>query len=417
MIKKIIVTACFFFTLVSFAQSGTASPYSYFGIGDVRFKGTLEIRSMAGIGVEQDSIHINILNPASFAAMRLTTFTMGGSYTGTKLKTDTETASATRTTLDYLAVALPLGKMGVGFGLLPYSSVGYNIESLGTDGNINNNRLTGSGGLNKAFFSFGYTIMPNFLIGADMQYNFGRIENTNLEFITEVPIGTLEENEANLRGLNFNFGAMYKGKINKKLNYYTSLTFMPQSTLVSRNSRTISTVQYNSEYSLIKTDALPVVESKVDLSIANKTTFGAGIGQSKKWMVGSQIIYQNTGKLANDFNTASNVSYQSNINYSIGGYYIPNYNVFSKYYEKITYRAGLKYNRTGTVVNSKSINEQGVTFGFGLPTTNGNFSNFNIGLEFGKKGTTSSGLIQENYGIFSMSFSLNDKWFRQRKID
>lgn len=417
MIKKIIVTACFFFTLVSFAQSGTASPYSYFGIGDVRFKGTLEIRSMAGVGVEQDSIHMNILNPASFAAMRLTTFTMGGSYAGTKLKTDTETASASRTTLDYLAVALPLGKMGVGFGLLPYSSVGYNIESLSSDGNINNNRLTGSGGLNKAFFSFGYTVVPNLLIGADMQYNFGRIENTNLEFITAVPIGTLEENEANLRGLSFNFGVMYKGKINKKLNYYTSLTFMPQSTLVSRNTRTISTVQYDSNYNLIITDALPEVESKSDLSIADKTTFGVGIGQSKKWMVGSQIIYQNTGKFENEFNSASNVSYQSNINYSIGGYYIPNYNIFSKYYQKITYRAGLKYNQTGTIVNSKSINEQGVTIGFGLPTTNGNLSNFNIGLEFGKKGTTSSGLIQENYGIFSLSFSLNDKWFRQRKID
>ncbi|WP_264566466.1 hypothetical protein [Flavobacterium sp. N3904] len=417
MIKKIIVAACFFFTLVSFAQSGTASPYSYFGIGDVRFKGTLEIRSMAGVGVEQDSIHINILNPASFAAMRLTTFTMGGSYTGTKLKTDTENAKANRTSLDYLAVALPLGKMGVGFGLLPYSSVGYNIESVSTDGNVNNNRLTGSGGLNKAFFSFGYTIMPGLLVGADMQYNFGRIQNTNAEFITEVAIGTLEENDADLRGLSFNFGAMYKGKINSKLNYYTSLTFMPQSTLVSRNTRAIFTVQYDSNNNLVKTDALPVVETKKDLSIANKTTFGVGIGQSKKWMIGSQIIYQNTSALANDFNTASNVSYESNINYSIGGYYIPNYNVFSKYYQKITYRGGLKFNRTGTIVNSQSIDEKGITIGFGLPATNGNFSNFNIGLEFGKKGTTASGLIQENYGIFSLSFSLNDKWFRQRKID
>jgi hypothetical protein len=45
-------------SLVSFAQEGT-SPYSYYGIGDVRFKGTVENRSMAGIAVEQDSIHIN----------------------------------------------------------------------------------------------------------------------------------------------------------------------------------------------------------------------------------------------------------------------------------------------------------------------------------------------------------------------
>jgi hypothetical protein len=51
-------------SLVSFAQEGTASPYSYYGIGDVRFKGTVENRSMAAVAVEQD-IHINLQNPAS----------------------------------------------------------------------------------------------------------------------------------------------------------------------------------------------------------------------------------------------------------------------------------------------------------------------------------------------------------------
>jgi long-subunit fatty acid transport protein len=71
MIKKIIVSACLLLSLVSFAQEGTASPYSYYGIGDVR--GTVENRSMAGVAVEQDSIHINLQNPASFANLKMTT--------------------------------------------------------------------------------------------------------------------------------------------------------------------------------------------------------------------------------------------------------------------------------------------------------------------------------------------------------
>jgi hypothetical protein len=54
--------------------------------------------------------------------------------------------------LDYLAVGLPFGKVGVGFGLIPYSSVGYKIESM-EDANTNNRRYNGSGGLNKAFLS------------------------------------------------------------------------------------------------------------------------------------------------------------------------------------------------------------------------------------------------------------------------
>jgi hypothetical protein len=43
MIKKLIIAACLLLSVVSFAQQGTASPYSYY-IGDV--KGTAEIRSM-----------------------------------------------------------------------------------------------------------------------------------------------------------------------------------------------------------------------------------------------------------------------------------------------------------------------------------------------------------------------------------
>jgi hypothetical protein len=73
MIKKN-YSACLFLSLVSFAQEGTASPYSYYGIGDVRFKGTVENRSMGGVAVEQDSIHINLQNPASFANLKMTTF-------------------------------------------------------------------------------------------------------------------------------------------------------------------------------------------------------------------------------------------------------------------------------------------------------------------------------------------------------
>jgi hypothetical protein len=416
MIKKIIVTACFFLTLASFAQSGSASPYSYFGVGESRFKGTLENRSMSGVAIEQDSIHMNILNPASFGAIRLTTFTMGGGYTGTKMKSDKGDASANRTTLDYLAVALPLGKMGVGFGLLPYSSVGYNIESLSSDSSGNNNRLTGSGGLNKAFLGLGYTIIPNLVVGADIQYNFGRIKNSNLEFITSVPVGTQEQNKSDLNGFSMNLGAMYQGKINKKLKYYSSITYMPQSNLTSSNTRTIATVQYDANFNLIVLETVDSELIRKDVKIPEKITFGAGIGESRKWLVGTQIVFQNIGESGNGVNTAKNVTYENYSSYSLGGYFVPNYNIFSKYYQKITYRAGLKYGKTGTIINSKSIDETGITLGFGLPS-GGSMSNFNIGLEFGKRGTTANGLIQENYGSFSLSFSLNDKWFRQSKFN
>jgi hypothetical protein len=82
----------------------------------------------------------------------------------------------------------------------------------------------------------------------------------------------------------------------------------------------------------------------------------------------------------------------------------------------VVYRAGLRYEKTGLVVNSQSIKDFGLTLGLGFPVT-GSFSNVNFGFEIGKKGTTSSNLVQENYANFSMSLSLNDKWFEKRKFN
>src|SRR6187402_2613057 len=98
MIKKIIISACLFMTLVSFSQEGTSSPYSFYGIGDVKFSGTLENRSMGGISIAQDSTHINLQNPASFANLKWTAFTIGGASNYTKQKSGSESATAQKTT-------------------------------------------------------------------------------------------------------------------------------------------------------------------------------------------------------------------------------------------------------------------------------------------------------------------------------
>ena len=47
----------------------------------------------------------------------------------------------------------------------------------------------------------------------------------------------------------------------------------------------------------------------------------------------------------------------------------------------------------------------------------GNFSNINLGIEYGKRGTTASGLVQENYLNVSVGLSFSDRWFVKRKID
>jgi hypothetical protein len=82
----------------------------------------------------------------------------------------------------------------------------------------------------------------------------------------------------------------------------------------------------------------------------------------------------------------------------------------------VVYRAGLHYEKTGLNINNESINEFGISFGLGLPVGSF-FSNANLGFEIGKRGTTNSNLIQENFVNFQLSLSLNDRWFRKRKYD
>ena len=416
MIKKIILSSCLLFSLVSFAQEGTASPYSFFGIGDVRYKGTAEMRSMAGIGVEQDSIHLNLDNPASFANLKLTVFSIGGSYNTNKLKTTTQSASTQRSTLDYLAVGLPMGKLGFGFGLIPYSSVGYKVESITTDSSQNSRRFDGTGGLNKVFLGVGYKITPSLSLGADLHYNFGKIETSSLEFTSLIPVGTREMNSAVLSGFNFNAGLMYQTKINSKLNLYTSLNYSLESTLTSDNTSNIATVLIDGDYNTSVVDAADDILAKGSMITPSKVTFGFGFGESKKWLLGAQFSIRDAADLRNTYNSFSNVSFQKYQKISLGGYYIPNYNSFTSYAKRLVYRGGLKFEKTGLVVNSESINDVGLTLGIGFPVT-GSFSNVNLGFELGKKGTTTANLVQENYANFSISLSLNDKWFEKRKFN
>lgn len=416
MIKKIIVSICLLFSFVSFAQEGTASPYSFYGIGDVRFKGTIEMRSMAGVGIEQDSIHINLDNPASYASLKLTTFAVGGSYNTTQLKTSSESASTRRSTLDYLAVGLPIGNFGVGFGIIPYSSVGYKIESIAKDITQNSSRFDGKGGLNKVFLGIGYKINPKWSIGAEAQYSFGKIETNSLSFVSGIPVGTSESNNVDLAGVNFNIGLMYQTKIKDKLNFYSSFNYAIESTLKSTNTRAISIVEYDANYNMAVVDAEESLVSDVNFKFPTKITFGAGIGQARKWLLGAQISTRAVANLNNSYNSRSNVSYESSQKFSLGGYFIPNYNSFTSYAKRIIYRAGLRYEKTGLVVNSQSIKDLGFTLGIGFPVT-GSFSNVNIGFELGKKGTTSANLVQENYANLSLSLSLNDRWFEKRKFN
>ena len=427
MIKKIIVSISLLFSLVSFAQEGTSSPYSFYGIGDVRFRGTVENRSMAGLSVVTDSIHINLQNPAMYSSLKLTSFSVGGTFSVNQLKTNQKDEKAQRTTLDYLAIGIPLKKVGLGFGLIPYSSVGYNIKNsvYAPDGRTDN-YYKGTGGLNKVFFGFGYQLAKNFSFGAYVQYNFGKIDTRSLSTqftlnssneYEQVQYSTRETNSSSASGVNFNAGLSYNTKLYKNISLFSSLTYTPEATITLNNERFIAIVQSVdgvAEAIVGEEEEITVADTK--LKMPSKFSFGVGIGDTKKWIVGTELTFQGTSNFGNRFNDIDNVSYENATRFTVGGYYIPNYKSFTNYFERVVYRGGFRFENTGLVINNQPIEDAAVTLGLGLPLR-GAFSNVNVGFELGNRGTQKGGLVREHYMNFSIGLSLNDRWFQKRKYD
>ena len=434
MIKKLLIVFVCVFCLQTYAQDGVASPYSYYGIGSLKFKGTVENNSMGSIGVYNDSIHVNLQNPATYGGQNLpiynnqsrpVIFTVGGTSNSTDLESNSSSSETSTQTFDYLALAFPLGKLGIGFGLLPYTSVGYKLDNFNSSGQITH-RYRGSGGVNKTYLSAGYQFENGLSFGVTADYNFGNIKNNTIEFPystdgSPLSYNVREDNRSDLSGLSFNFGAHYKKMVTEKLEVQTSLTFAPSSSLNSQNTRSFQTIIISAtgseiELNTIEADLQSRGLSRTNLKLPSNITIGAGVGQPRKWFAGVDFKTQNTSQFSNPLYVYENTTFENSNTLAVGGFYIPKYNSFSSYFKRIVYRTGMRFENTGLKINNEAIREFGISFGLGLPVGT-TFSNANLGLEFGSRGTTDSNLIKENFFKVQLSLSLNDRWFKKQRYN
>ncbi len=420
MIKKIVAGVCLLMSTLAFSQENNASPYSYYGIGDIKFKGTVENRSMGGLGIIPDSIHLNLQNPATYSSLKWTTFTLGATNTRTKFQTSSAEDNAQRTNVDYIAVAIPVNNFGFAFGLMPYTAVGYRIQNEMADPAQDLTfvrRFNGSGGINRVFAGASYKITPKFSMGADFQYNFGQVETKSLSGIKDVGVqySTREINSTDYNGASFNIGAVYQTRVNEKYEWVASATYTPQSTLKGSTEREIATVTVTNNDTETEEDVISQSFLEDEIKLPSKFTFGSGFGESRKWFVGAEYTFQESNELGNRFDAVTDAGFETSHKFSLGGYYIPKFMSFNSYLSRVTYRAGLRYEKTGLVINGESINDMGVSLGLGFPLLGG--SNLNVGAEYGQRGTTTANLVKENYVNIFLSLSISDRWFVKRRYD
>lgn len=429
MIRRIVIAIACIATIGVNAQDGSVSPYSFFGVGDVRTSRTVENQMMGGIAVYTDSIHLSLNNPAAYGKLGLKAtekiglmvYAAGVSHKQLTLKSATAEEESKVTNLDYLSLGFSLGKgLGMGFGIMPNSSVGYNLvaESNNANDALVTNKYTGGGGLNKVYLSIGYEFAKNFAFGVSANFNFGILEHERTQTVENVQFGTLDNRTSRVNGMDFNYALSYTPIIKDKYSLYTSLRVNTQANLTSRNTHQIGSFATSTGQNIEVIDVDLTARSLefTEIKIPTTTTLGLGYGEDMKWFLGAEYSFQKAGTYATEFIQVDNLVYQDASSFAFGGYFVPDHTSFNSYLKRITYRAGVRMDKTGMVVSNTEINNFGITFGVGLPLGR-SFSNLNLGFEFGKRGTTKADLIEENYFKINVGLSLNDIWFQKRKIN
>ena len=424
MVKKITGVLFLLVSLHTLAQRNNTSPYSFFGIGDASDTKTVEEITMGEIGGAFNSpFQLSLTNPASFAHLRFTNFSLAGVNRAIQINDGINQDSGSNASFSYLALSFPVGdKSGVTFGLTPNTSVGYSLsqEFLNSEDEIEAiNLFSGDGGTNRVFLGYGRLIGANLSIGAEASYVFGTVENSLLNRRDGVPLATIFKSNTEIRSVNLalKLGAQYKTKINEKLTLNTGVAVDLSNELSNKGNEYLFSLENRPDGVIVARDT--TFSAPIDERFKNpvKSILSVGLGEENKWYAGVEYEFQN----ALEFNDALQENdaifqYEKSSRISLGGYYTPKFNSVTNYWQRLTYRAGFKYQKTGLMVNNTSSNNFGISFGVGFPIGR-QLSNLNLGFELGRRGEATNDLVRENHFNFRLGLSLSDQWFRKRKLD
>jgi long-subunit fatty acid transport protein len=416
-----------FFISSSFSQE-VVSPYSAYGIGLLSEKGFVANNGMGNAGIAyQSPWFIPVLNPALLGGQRFTSFEAGVSVVQNNINDEVTRFTQINGGLKYAAIAFPIipGKYGISVALRPLSSKNYEIlrrssDQL-TDPQAEISRFEGEGTISQFSLANGWRINENIAVGFEANYNFGILTDRTIyqNIINEgdtllVPYLVSAEYTDTFSDFSFVLGT----NLTKKLgdNYLSlGLTYDLSANLnTTRNSflQLLSAAETplradNSDNSFLDSDleGITVVPQKIS----------AGLSYSKqnKWAILADVSYQDWANYSS-FGIGDN-SFGDQMKLNFGGEVTPNIQSGTKYFQRITYRAGLNISNGPLVINGNSINSFGITFGTSLPISN--ISNANLAFEVGQRGTLLNNLVQENYLNFNLSFTFNDRWFLRRQFD
>ncbi len=480
--KLNLLLALLVFSVVAKAQILTSSPYSRYGLGELNLPTFANSAALGGsfIAYQQDSavpFFINVANPAGLSGIKFTALELGAQVQFTKISSSTLSLKKKNTNFSYGALAFPLRKISGGgaFGIMPYSSVGYKINSTSEDPNVGTLKYNfeGDGGINKVFLATGFKpfksnltkfyksdrydtlyaykqtqkiknikfakqLISELAIGASANYLFGTINQTTDIILPNSLLyyNTKRQRSFQVNDFTFNFGlqtnftidsAKYQGsdtlkkgkriELKEKIKIGTGFYLNTPSSISAKQSNII--YNYNLDGFGVERPKDTVLNSQ-DNKGEIKLPLEMGIGFSVK--KGDKLTFLVDGAITNwsgfkYFNTPS-TNFKNSYRASVGINYVPNKRAygFSNYYKKVQYRIGASYTNGYLDLKNTTIKNYAVTAGLGLPVGNG-IALVNISAQYGKMGTISNNLLQEEYVRLIIGFTFNDLWFRRFKYD
>lgn len=399
------------------AQNVT-TPYSMYGYGILGDRASSMQRQMGGVGVAmQSGRQINVMNPASYAAIDSLTFLfdIGADLSLLWSKEGSVKAHSTGGGLDYITMQFPISKhFGGSIGMLPYSGVGYSFGNEVVNGTLENQ---GSGGINMAYLGLAGSY-AGVSLGFNVSYNFGNILND--VYTNPSNHGrSLFEHVMQIRDWDINVGLQYNLKLTKTERMVFGVTYSPKKSLHGKSWATIQELTQ---------DARPDTVGYLPLrnNYYTPTSLGFGVSfrheRSSRLSIEADVIWQQWSKAKYSplYSTAkpdnvifSGMQFKDRLKISAGAEYVPK--IRGNYGQRMAYRLGAFFNNDYLDINGNRLREYGISCGVGFHTPQDK-TLINLGLEWRRRTTSPVQVIGENYFNITLGVNFNELWFYQRKI-
>ena len=415
------------------AQSGTNSPYSQYDLGLLSANGSGFNRGMNGLGLGFHSHNqVNYMNPASYSSLDSLSFIFDAGLSGqiTNFQENSVRKNAKNGVFDYVVAGFRIAKhVGVSFGVLPYSTIGYNYSSTKNlndrdafpSTEVGTSTYEGKGGLHQVFLGAGWEPMKGLAIGANIGYLWG---NYNRSIVTSFSNGTNSLSryyKATINNYKLDIGAQYTVKVSQKNELSLGITYGYGHRLGA-----------NPQCEVISSDRQTGVADTTLYEISNglsiPTSYGAGLmfNHNNKLKIGFDYSLMQYAKLGYPkLNINNNILqyglvdgvYNDRQKFTAGVEFCPN-DAGRKLTERIRYRIGASYATSYYKVNGiDGPKEYSVSAGFGIPVVNewNNRSVLNISGSWVHQEV--KGLIKENTFRINIGFTFNERWFAKWKVD